>query len=346
MPQISFGVISASGMARVHMDAIRANNDARLEAICDIDLAKAERVAGMLGVPRFFKDYREMLDTDIDAVVVCTPDQLHAEQTIAALQAGKHVLCEKPMALTVGECKAMVTAAEKAKKKLMVGQVCRYAPGFVLTKNLIDMGRIGELFFVESEYAHDYTNSAGVGEWRKDPVNLRHPVVGGGCHAVDLLRWIAGNPSEVTAYANHKVLTTWPVDDCSVAIFRFPQDVIGKVFVSIGCKRNYTMRSVFYGNKGTIIADNTSPFITIYQERIAENGRVFPQCSEHTVGMQLPVAVNSHNVASEIRVFVDCIINDKPVPTDGREGAATVAVCNAIVQSAQEKRAVTISYPF
>ena len=344
MQPIRIGVISASSMARSHMAAIITNPNAKLMAICDIDLAKAQRVAAELGVAQTFRDYQDMLATDIDAVVVCTPDQIHPEQTIASLRAGKHVLCEKPMAMTVAECNMMITAAKDADKQLMVGQVCRFAPGFALARQLINQGRIGELFFVESEYAHDYTHSAGVGEWRKDPVRLRYPVVGGGCHAVDLLRWIAGNPTEVTAYANHKVMTSWPVDDCTVALLRFPKDVIGKVFVSIGCKRDYTMRSVFYGTKGTIIADNTSPYITIFQESIAENEHVFPNIAEQTVRMQYPVSIDSHNVTSEIRYFVNCLMQGKPVEMDGREGAATVAVCNAIVQSVQEKRAVTVEY--
>ena len=129
---------------------------------------------------------------------------------------------------------------------------------------LIDAGRIGELFFVESEYAHDYSTAArGWNDWRVDSNRPREPYLGGGCHAVDLLRWIAGNPSEIMAYSNHKCLTDWPVDDCTISMMKFPNNVIGKVFVSIGCKRDYTMRSVFYGTRGTIIADNTLSLIHI-----------------------------------------------------------------------------------
>lgn len=81
---------------------------------------------------------------------------------------------------------------------------------------------------------------------------------------MDFARWIAGDPYEVMAYSNHKMLKNFPTDDCTVAIMRFPNDVIGKVFVSTGCKRDYTMRSVFYGSKGTIITDNTSPHMTVF----------------------------------------------------------------------------------
>ena len=251
------------------MIAIRSNKQADLVAICDIDLDKAKKVASDFNVEHVYADYHDLLNReDIDAVVICTPDQLHREMTVAALEAGKHVLCEKPMALTREDCAAMVAAGKKSDKKLMIGQICRYTPGFKLAKELIDRGEIGELFYVESEYAHDYSKILrDVHAWRADP--LRHGYLGGGCHAVDLLRWIAGDPYEVMAYANRKMLTFLPTDDCTISIMKLPNDVIGKVFVSIGCKRDYTMRSVFYGSKGTIIADNTTPHLTVFKDAVA-----------------------------------------------------------------------------
>lgn len=345
--KLRFGVISASYMATDHVRGIKANSNAGIIAICDLDLEKAGNVASELGIPHVYSDYKEMLRReDIDVVIVCTPDQIHCEQTIAAMKAGKDVLCEKPMAMTVQECKDMIKSSRETDRKLMVGQICRYAPAFILVKKLIDNGEIGELFFVESEYAHDYSHIPGVGNWRIDPVKLRHPILGGGCHAVDLLRWIAGNPSEVSAFANRKVLKTWPVDDCTVAILRFPDDVIGKVMVSIGCKRAYTMRSVFYGDKGTIIADNTSPHITIYKETIANNGLLIDGEWDQHKAISLPVRIASHNTYSEITEFIDIIINDRPVQTDGVQGASTVAVCLAIVESAATGRSVDVEYVF
>lgn len=345
--KLGFGVISASGMAKAHMNGIKMNNRAELIAISDIDEERLSSAAGEFKVEHAYKDYRDMLKReDIDVVVVSTHDQVHAEQTIAALEAGKHVMCEKPMALTMEECKDMIKASERTGKKLMIGQICRYAPGFRQAKKFIEEGQIGELFFVESEYAHDYTNNPGAGGWRKDPVKLRHPIIGGGCHAVDLLRWIAGDPYEVTAYSNRKVLKDWPVDDCTVALLRFPNEVIGKVFTSIGCKRKYTMRSVFYGDKGTIVADNSSPFITLYKQNIAKEGKVFENMSEQTIGLQYPVSINNHNTVAEIEEFVDAIVKDRPVLTDGRQGASTVAVCLAVVESAAKGEKVDIKYDF
>ena len=342
--KLRFAVAGIGGMGRAHIEGIRRNALAELAAVFDINGEFAAKCASDFGLDRYYTDFEKMLaEEEIDAVIVCTPDQVHREYTVSALRAGKHVLCEKPMAQTVEDCRAMVKAADETGMKLMIGQVCRKAPGFVKAKELVDSGYIGELFFVESEYAHDYSRIPGKGgwQWRTDPVLLRHPVIGGGCHAIDLLRWIAGDPSEVFAYANHKMLPAWPVDDCTVAVMKFPNEVIGKVMCSIGCKRSYTMRTCLYGSKGTIICDNTSPDITVMRETLDENGDYAGMDCE-----KISVDINNHNVASEIEELIDCILNDKPVPTDGREGASTVAVGAAIVESAAKGDKVGIDYDF
>jgi predicted dehydrogenase len=323
-------------MGSSHVAGYVQNPHTDVAVVCDIDEAHASKVAQQHGVPKVVTDYRELLAEDLDIVSVSTPDQLHAEHCIAALEGGKHVLCEKPMAQTVEECEAMVAAADASGKQFMVGQVCRFAPGFALTKKLVDDGTIGKLFLVESEYAHDYTHVKGVGGWRVDPVRLREPFVGGACHAVDLLRWIAGNVAECHAFANRFVLTDWPVDDCTVANFRFESGVIGQVMCSIGCKRPYTMRSCFHGDEGTIISDNTSPTIQVYSTK-------YPTTLQFST---MPVNLASHNVASEIAQLVDAILNDKPVPTDVREGARTVATCRAAVESAASGQPVTVQNEF
>ena len=137
-------VIGASGMGCSHMKAVRAHERARLVAICDIDLPKAEKAALEVGNPAVYADYREMLDKeDLDAVIIVTPDQLHREMAEYALGKGLDVLCEKPMTLTLEDCRAMVRAADASGKQMMVGQISRYTPGFYKAKELIDRGEIG-----------------------------------------------------------------------------------------------------------------------------------------------------------------------------------------------------------
>ncbi|MBQ8407398.1 MAG: Gfo/Idh/MocA family oxidoreductase [Clostridia bacterium] len=336
---VRFAIIGTAGIGTHHTAGINKVDEAVLTAVCDIVEPAAKRAAAENGLDKYYTDYKEMLkDGGFDCVIICTPDACHAEQAIASLEAGYHVLCEKPLSMTMEECQQIVDAAKKSDKKFMVGQVCRYAPGFALAKELVDAGEIGELSFVESEYAHDYSLIPGAA-WRRDPDYLRHGIVGGGCHAMDLLRWIAGNPVEVTAYSNRKVLPEWPVDDCYIAIMKYPNDVIGKVMCSIGCKRPYTMRTQLFGTKGTILCDNTSKELTLFK------AQVDPQTKRvKYVPQQIPVSIDSHNMASEIKDMCAAILGDLTVATDAVEGANTVAVCLAAVKSSAEGRPVAPEY--
>lgn len=342
--QVKMGMIGASpSMGMKHIRSIAHHPRMELAAICDKNPEYLQAAGEECCCDTLYTDWHDLLaDKNVEAVVICLPDGLHEEVTVAALAAGKDVLCEKPMALTVEECERMRAAEKKYGKKLMVGQIGRYAPAFKLTKELIESGEIGELYFVESEYAHDYIRSRGADDWRVDP--RREPYIGGGCHAVDLLRWIAGDPTEVTAYSNHKCLTDWPVNDCTISILRFPDNVIGKVFVSIGCKRDYTMRSVFYGTKGTIICDNKTPHITVYKEDLSGKDSLFPGMTK-TIPILLPVKLADHNTYGELESFVDSILNETDVPTSAYEGECTVAVCVAAMESAKTGMPVKINYP-
>lgn len=331
---VNVAVIGCSEMGKYHMRGVVNIEGASLYAICDN--ARDDRLAKCkeeFNVPVAIRDYRELVnDPKVDAAVIVTPDKLHLEMTEAFLRAGKDVLCEKPMALTVDECVEMRRVEKETGRRLMIGQVCRYTPAFVMAKEMVASGRIGELYFVESEYAHNYRESArGYDDWRVCPE--REGFIGGGCHAVDLLRWIAGDPTEVYAHANHKCLTDWPVNDCTIAIYKFPHNVMGKVFVSIGCRRDYTMRSVFYGTKGTIICDNTSPTITLYEGE------------DYATPKTLPVEINNHNVTAEIDAFITSLIDGKDILVGSVEGANTVTVCCATVESAKLGKPVDIVYP-
>ncbi len=342
MNKIKVAIIGlSSSMGTMHVNGVLKSENAELYAICDKDEAllekrKAEYPTATLAVT----DYRELVNRpEIDLAVLVVPDQLHLEMTKAFLEAGKHVLCEKPMALRMEECQEMIDIQKKTGKMLMIGQVCRMTPAFIQAKEIVDSGRIGDLYFVESEYAHCYEQVRGADDWRVTPE--RSGFIGGGCHAVDLLRWIAGDPTEVTAYSNHKCLTDWPADDCTIGIYKFPNNVIGKVFASIGCRRNYTMRTVLYGTKGTIICDNTSDTMQLFTtDEPLPDGTL-----SYRTPQIIPVNVNSHNTTAEITQFIEAIRAGKESPCSPIEGASTIAVCCATVESAAQGRTVMIKYP-
>ena len=334
---LNVGLIGAGlGIGILHAKAVFQTEGAKLLWVCDANEETAKKVAADYQVPYTTADYREVLaDTRVDAVIIATPDQLHRQMIEDSLAAGKHILCEKPLALTKEDICVIVDAVKKSDRIFMVGQLCRYTPGFLEAKKVIESGAIGELTFIESEYAHDYTHILVGNTWRCDP--LRNGVVGGGCHAVDLLRWISGeDPEVITAYGTHKTFAELtPYDDTHIAIMKFPSGTIGKVMTSISCRRGYTMRSVFYGTKGTIITDNTSPCMTVFHMKEGERG-----CDIE----EIPLGVNNHNVAGEFADFYDCVVNGKPLTTTVMDGANTIMACLAIVESANTMEQVKPCY--
>lgn len=325
-------------MGAAHLRGVVAYG-AQIGAVCDTDEARLAAVAEEFGVPeeKRFTDYRDVVrDPAVNTVIIVTPDQLHRQMVEEFLAAGKHVMCEKPLALTREDLCAIIAAADASDRKFMVGQICRFTPAFEKAKAIINSGAIGEIYFVESEYAHDYAHIlVGENNWRLDP--QRHGVVGGGCHAVDLLRWFAGDPEEVFAYGTHKLLPQVSYDDATISVLKFPNNVIGKIFVSTGCKRNYTMRTLVYGTKGTIICDNKSPTMELYT--VAEDDLAHePEI--------ISLDINDHNASKEFSVFADAILRDLHIEMSAREGAKTVAAALAIMESSETGTPVSPNYNF
>ena len=331
------------GIGKSHLEGA-VKYGAEIGLICDLLPEKLKEFGEMNGVPedRWTTDWHNIVNNkDINVVIIATPDQQHREQIEACLAAGKHVMCEKPLALTRQDIDAIVKMVEAHPEcKFMVGQICRFTPAFVQAKKFIDEGKIGDIYFIESEYAHDYAHMFQGGEkhWRADPV--RNGVVGGGCHAVDLIRWLVGDdPVEIYAHGTHKLLPEVPYHDANLGIMKFPNEIMGKVFVSTGCKRNYTMRTCVYGTKGTLIFDNKSD--TMQAFFADENG-------EGASGdpVLVPIEINNHNAVAEFKEFADCLVNDTPIPTTVYEGAKTIVACLAIAESSNTGKIINPDYNF
>ena len=336
--KLNVAIIGCGSISKRHIAGVLAKEECNLYALCDNrDDDRLVQFQAEYGGEVLTKDYRELVnDPNVDMAIVATSDTSHREITEAFLRGGKHVLLEKPMALHVEECVAMCKAEKESGKRLMVGQVARYNSITIKAKELVESGRIGDLVYVESEYAHCYATARGHQDWRVNPE--REGVIGGGCHAIDLLRWIAGDPVEVHAFSNHKILTDWPVNDSTIAIYKFPNDVLGKVFCSIGAKRKHVMRTSFFGTKGTLSYASDADEILLYESD--ENGGGYKE------GKLIPIQKSeSHNMVAEISDFVDAILNDTPTPISSLEGLHTVTVCRATVEAANSGETVKIVYP-
>ena len=326
-----------------HIKAYQNCPDYNLLALSDPDQARIEsrmKEYNLSGI-RVSNDYREVLKMDdVDVVSVTSPDYFHAEQSIAFLEAGKNVLCEKPMTLDLGEAAAIAETVRKTGKVFMIAHPTRYTPAFILAKKMIARGDIGELFMAETEYAHNYRHVGGKNNWRKDA--RRDPLLGGGCHAVDFLRWAVDDLIDETfAYGTKKGLADWPIDfDSYFCLYKFRKGVIGKVMCSIGLSRPYTMRSVFYGTKGTIICDNMSPTMQL------SSVSFYDSPGDATNFIDIPVNVNNHNVESQVQLMADIILRGAKNTADVVEGARTVAACAAAIESAHIGKPVKVRNDF
>jgi len=273
------------------------------------------------------KSEEEIYNSEADIVVVASPDQFHADQSVRSLMAGKHVACEKPLAPTVADCRRIIEAVRQSGKEFMTGQVCRYAPCFNVMKKLIVAGRIGEIVAMETSYAHDYQEVAGWEEWRKSAQVGRYGFLGGGCHALDLLRYLAGNPLEVSCYMNQKFLPDWARPDTGVAIAKFPHDVIARIFVSIGIKAPYTMSTTVYGTKGTL-RYRDELCVELAEEDIYKSSRQLQFTRIPTQGV-------GHHIKFELAAFIEHLDKGTAFPSDVYEGTGTVAFAEAAILSAQ-----------
>lgn len=194
---IKIGIIGCGRIAQTrHIPEYAANANAELYGFFDVNQQRAKSLADQYG-GRVYSSYEELLkDPEIDVVSVMTPNYTHAEISIAALYAGKHVLCEKPMAVTLKECEAMVRAAEVSGKKLMIGQNQRLTPAHKKVKSLIEEGRIGEVLSFSTVFAHAGTESwsiDGQNSWFTDKTKSCFGALADlGIHKTDLMIYLTG----------------------------------------------------------------------------------------------------------------------------------------------------------
>jgi predicted dehydrogenase len=232
------GVIGAGGIANAHIKRLQALEDVEVHAVCDIREGAAQEKADTYGIPQVFLDYKDLLKLkEIDAVSVCTPNFFHAEPTIAALKAGKHVIVEKPMAMNVKEAKAMVDAARKSRKVLTVGFQLRYSPAAQMLKRAADDGQFGRVLYVRCQAMR----RRGIPNWgvfgRKE-LQGGGPMIDIGVHILECAHYVMGKPKPVAAsgqcytYIGNKkseVLSVWPdwdhktynVEDLAIGLIRF-----------------------------------------------------------------------------------------------------------------------------
>jgi predicted dehydrogenase len=238
-------------VARYHADAIARTDGARLVAVCRSDAARADETEAHFGVPCETSYNALLARPDVEAVCICTPSGLHAGQVVAAAQAGKHILVEKPMALTLAEADAMIRACHQSGVLLGVALQRRTDPAFAAAQAAIAAGALGRLVLgcVTVPYVRTqsyYESAAWRGTWELDGGGA---LMNQGIHLLDLLLWYQGDVAEVQAQMT-TLAHAIEVEDCLSATVRFRNGALGSVVATTAAAPGYPHRVEVYGERG------------------------------------------------------------------------------------------------
>lgn len=300
--------------------------------ISDIYEEGAKKVAQELGIPNYYKDYHEILnDKSIDAVLICSSTDTHADIACEAAAAGKHIFCEKPVDLTVAKIKKVIDAVDKAGVKLQIGFNRRYDHNFAYIKELEKEGKIGNIQTIK------------ITSRDPEPPSIDYVKVSGGIfldmtvHDFDMARFIGGEVEEV--YANATVMVDPAIGeagdvDTALVALKFKSGAIG---VIDNCRRaayGYDQRLEVFGSKGQAAAGNDTPTNVAF---IDANGSV----TDKPLYFFLERYMQSFT--DEMTQFIDCVINDKPTQTTVYDGLEALRLGLAAKKSVEEHRPVKLS---
>jgi len=316
-------------VAGAHAESWKKNPHARIVSVSDLDRERARRFAQEHGLDCAVRDdYEEVLRDDrVDLVDVTSPSHVHAEQGLAAAEAGKHVLVEKPIALSVDDNRRLRDAVAAAGVKSLAGFCLRWNPAAETIKSLVDSGAIGELFYLELDYWHGLGPSHHAWGLHSKRKTGGSAMLLGGCHAVDAVRWLAGDEvEEVAAFSNNKK-GLFEYDANVVAVMRFRSGIVGKTSTLFDCEMPYQFNIDLAGTEGTI------------RDNRLWSKRLFPgQTSWTTIPTILPDSadVYHHPFDAEIDHFVDCILQDRESHCNIADAYHSHELCMAIDQSIAE----------
>lgn len=346
MSELKVGIVGLGWVAGAHIQTFRSIEGARVTSICSRrqhSPADLEATHGIALQP--FTDYRTMLEkADIDIVDICTPHPFHAEQAIAAAEAGKHVLLEKPIALTFEDTMRVREAVRRAGVKCCVCFECRFSAHFSMIRSVLDQGLLGNLHYGEVDYFH------GIGPWYGQYAwNVRRDFGGSslltaGCHALDTLLFFMENGSEdrveeVTGYSTRSESLSfagYEYDSTSTTLLRFASGRVGKVTSCIDCHQPYYFHVHLLGSEGSLL-DNR-----FYSTRL--KGMVKERWSTLETALIDSGDVSDHPYQPQFQSFVDSIRDGGTMPlTDLDTALETHRVVFAADRSAAEGRPVRLS---
>jgi len=317
----------------------------RIQAICTRRQSVLQQCMNQFKVPFGTTDYRELVERDdVDVVCVFTPDHLHGEHCAAALQAGKHVVCTKPMVTTLDDARKLVRLVRGKKVKFLVGQTMRFDRQFQMAKRMFDDGDLGDLIAVEAYYVHDMRPVFDSTPWR---LTAPQDLMFGGCvHSLDVIRAFAGDIENVHAVARKGDLTReYPIEDNFFINVRFASGVIGRVSGLYGIVHPPTpmMQFGLYGTKASLQAeftDNEPGEVRVVFDKSPGHK---PLVSRFEPERDLSAYGHGATVIRYMRHFQECLENDTEPSPSVLDGAKSVAAGVAAWESVRTGSVVDVN---
>lgn len=350
MKKLKIGVVGAGSLSEAHLGAYKENSDVELIAICDLIEERAQAKAETYDIPHVYTDYNEMLkNPEIDAISVVTWNNTHKEISIAALDAGKHVLCEKPLCMNHEEALEIKAATERSDKKFMVGYVRRHASNAVILKDFIDKGSLGEIYYAKASILRRLGNPGG---WFSDKSRSGGgPLIDIGVHIIDLSWYLMGRPKVKSVSANtynklgnrsnikslsfYKAADYSPendVEDLANALIRFENgaSLMVDVSFSLHIKNDQSSVTVF-GDKG---GAEVEPKLSIVHEANDIILNSSPQVDHSTFDF-------GEGFQNEINHFVNCCLTGEDPIGGIDDGVEMMKILTAIYESAEKQQEIS-----
>ena len=345
MKTYGFGIIGCGMISDFHSAAIANIKNGELVAVSSRKAENSQRLVDRYSI-QAYSDYNEMLNRDdIDIVCVCTPSGAHMEPAVAAAEAGKHVIIEKPLEITLERCDAIIESCEKANVRLCAIFNSRFSDASQLVKDTVSSGRLGQLTlgdaYVKWYRSQDYYDS---GDWRGTM-----ELDGGGAlmnqsiHAIDFLQYVMGPVESIQAFTDTLAHKRIDVEDVAVAALRFKNGALGVVEGTTAVYPGSLKKFEFSGTKGTIVLEEEDIITWEFEEEEPEDAEIKQQFTEKKSGgggASDPRAINNDNHRRQMINLIQSIENNIPHLVDGREGRKAVEIILAIYQSSKAGKTV------
>lgn len=334
--RLGVGVVGIGWVSHPHIDAWLKSGHCDVVALCSRSEENARAAAAQHGLEncRIYTDYEQMLrQENIDIVDICSLNASHAAQGIAAAEAGKHVVVEKPVAMTLDELRRLESAITQAGVKSLAGFVLHWSPYFDIVKSMIQRDFFGRLFYGETGYISGRWPKWYPGYyWAKTKKEGGSALLVAACHAVDALRqFMPAEADEVMCYAGN-FTGQMEYDATQCLMLHFQDGAIGQITGMVEGNMPYSFNVRLHGTKGTLVQNRFYSEITEGQTGWAEFPTIMPDTAE----------VTHHPFQGEMDHFVDCVLHDKTPLPDITDAVKTHEICFAAELSARERRPVQL----